>query len=230
MKFIIKCFLPICLLIYLTGCDDQNFLHQKYLDQGETVYPGMPNAVKDSAGNERVKFTWTLSADPRIVKSVFYWNDGDKDDSLVINRTQTGGLNIEAILNIKEGTHDFTLVNKDSENHKSLAVTRTVQVYGPKYISRLASRKLSSSFDEGTLTINWSMVESDLVQYSTVYYKDYSDPANPVDKNVRVENADEHKMVIEGIVKEGDTFSITTSYLPTGGLDILESLPVEYTI
>jgi hypothetical protein len=161
---------------------------------------------------------------------VFYWNDGEKDDSLAVNvaRTQTGVINMEIVLNVREGTHNFTLVNIDSENHKSLAVTRTVQVYGPKYISRLANRRLSSSFDNGKLTVSWSIVESALIQYNTVYYTDYSNPANPVPKSVRVENANT-KTEIDG-VREGDTFSITTSYLPAGGLDILESLPVEYTI
>jgi hypothetical protein len=231
MKVIIKYFLPVCLLICLTGCEEQNYLHQKYLDEGETFYPGMPNAVKDSAGNERVKFTWTLGADPRVVKSVFYWNDGDKDDSqeISVTRTQTGELNMEVVLNVKEGTHDFMLVNEDSDKHKSLAVTRTVQIYGPKYISRLANRKLSSSsFDGGKLTINWSIVESALIQYSTVYYTDYSSPGNPVAKSIRVENADT-QTVIEG-VREGDTYSVSTTYLPVGGLDELESQKRDYTV
>jgi hypothetical protein len=214
----------------MTGCDDQNFLHQKYLDQGETVYPGMVNDVEYFAGNERVRFTWKISSDPRVVKSVFYWNDGEKDDSAVINvnRTQTGILNMDTILNVKEGTHDFTLVNQDNENHKSLSVTSTVQIYGTKYISLLANRKLSSSFDDGKLTIQWSIVESAIIQYTTVNYTNYSDPSNPVNRSIPVENT-ETKTVIEG-VREGDTFSISTSYLPDRGLDILDALPIEYTI
>ncbi|MDR1130469.1 MAG: DUF4998 domain-containing protein [Prevotellaceae bacterium] len=224
---IIKCFLPACLLIFMTGCEDQNFMHQKYLDEGETVYPGMADSVQYSAGNERVKFTWMLSADPRVVKNVFYWNDGEKDDSAVINRPQ-GVLNMEAILNVREGIHDFTLVSKDNENHKSMTVERTVQVYGPAYISRLVNRSLTISFDDGTLTINWSAVESSLFQYNTVVYTDYSNPANPATKSIRIENTDTETL-IEG-VREGDVFSVSSSYLPEGGLDIMDAPPVEYTI
>jgi hypothetical protein len=203
-------------------------MHQKYLDQGETLYLGKADSVKFSAGNERVMFVWILNADPRIDKNVFYWNDGKDSSVIQINRTQSGILNMETILEVKEGIYTFKLVTKDDEGHKSLAVEKTVQVFGPTYISRLANRNLSSSFSNGTLTINWVMIESALIQYCTVYYTDYSNPASPVPKNIRVENTDT-KTEIPG-VREGDTFSITTSYLPEGGLDILESLPVEYTI
>jgi hypothetical protein len=210
------------------GCDDNNFMHQKYLDQGEMLYMGKADSVNFSAGNERVKFTWILNSDPRIDKSVFYWNDGKDSAVIPTNRTQSGILNMETILDVEEGIYTFRLVTKDNENHKSLAIERSVQVYGPTYISRLTNRNLSISFSEGTLTINWVIVENALIQYCTVYYTDYSNPGNPVEKNVRIENAD-MQTVIEG-VREGDIFSISTSYLPDGGLDILDALPIEYTI
>jgi hypothetical protein len=229
MKVIIKYFLPLCLLIYFAGCDDNNYMHQKYLDEGETLYMGKADSVNFSAGNERVRFTWVLNADPRIDKSVFYWNDGKDSAVIPTNRTQSGILNMETVLDVEEGIYTFRLVTKDSENHKSLAIERSVQVYGPTYISRLTNRNLSStSFSDGTLTIKWVIVESALIQYSTVRYTDYSNPANPVEKSVRVENTDTQTL-LEG-TREGDIFSVSTSYLPDGGLDILDALPIEYTV
>lgn len=177
MKFIIKCFLPVCLLIFLTGCDDQNFLHEKYLEQGETVYPGMPTALIDSASIEKVKFSWTLNADPRIVKSVIYWNDGEKDDSLVVPRTSTNVQ--EAVVNIKEGTYEFKIMTVDSENHKSLPVTKTVQVYGPKYISTVYPRDIDRSEMQtgGDLKITWAGAPENLL-YTFVTYLDHSGNLN----------------------------------------------------
>jgi hypothetical protein len=230
MKSIVKYFLPLCLLIYFAGCDDNNFMHQKYLDKGETLYMGKADSVKFSAGNERVKFTWRLNADPRIDSCVFYWNEYKNSVAIPVNRTQSGVLDMETILDIDEGIYTFNLIVKDNENHKSLAVERTVQVYGPTYISRLSNRNLSSiEFDEGKLTVKWVMVENALIQYSTLYYTDYSNPANPVSKSIRVENTDVETPV-EGVVREGDTFSISTSYLPSGGLDILDAPRIEYII
>jgi hypothetical protein len=228
MKTIIKYFTTLCLLIYIAGCDDNNLMHQKYLDQGEILYTGKPDSVNFSAGNERVKFTWVLNTDPRIDKSVFYWNDGKDSAVIPTNKTQSGGLKMETILNVKEGNHTFRLVTKDSENNKSLAIERSVQVYGPTYIAGLTNRELSLSFDNGTLTIRWASVASALIQYSTVRYTDYSNPANPVEKSVPIENAATNT-VING-VREGDSFSVSTSYLPNGGLDILDALPKKYTI
>ena len=224
MKVIIKYFLPVCLLLFLTGCDDQNFMHQKYLDEGERVYPGMADSVEYSAGNERVQFSWMLNADPRIDRSVFYWNDGKDSAVISTNRTHAGILADTAILNVKEGTYTFSLVTKDDKNSKSLSVERTVQVYGPTYISRLNNRGQSWSFDDGTLTVSWAAVESALIQYSTVYYTDRSNQA----KSIRVEIADTQTVIED--VREGDSFSISTTYLPDGGLDELESSRVEYAI
>jgi hypothetical protein len=229
MKIIVKYFLPLCLLIYATGCDDNNTLHQKYLEQGETFYTGKVDSVKSFAGNERVKFTWQLNADPRIDRTVFYWNDGKDSSVIYTNRTQSGILNMEAVLDVGEGIYTFRLITKDDEGHKSLAVERTVQVYGQTYISRLTNRNVqSSSVSDNTLTINWVAIESSMIQYTTVYYTYYSNAANPAERSVRVENTATNT-VIDG-VRPGDTFSVSTSYLPEGALDILSALPIEYTI
>jgi hypothetical protein len=104
----------------------------------------------------------------------------------------------------------------------------TVQVYGPVYISRLTNRNMSASFDAGKLTVKWVNVESELIQYTTLRYTDYSNPANPVPQSIRVENTIP-ETVLEG-AREGDVFSVSSAYLPEGGLDIMDAPPVEYTI
>jgi hypothetical protein len=184
---------------------------------------GKALAVDFSAGNERVKFTWKVSADPRIYRSIFYWNDGK--DSAVIPVQST---DMETVISVKEGIYAFKLVNKDDENHKSLAVEKSVQVYGPTYISRLSNRNLSiSSDDDGLFTINWVTIENAAIQYATVKYTDYS-TGNAVPKSIHVENEDDETL-LEG-AREGDIFIVSTSYLPDGALDILDALPVEYTL
>jgi hypothetical protein len=204
-------------------------MHQKYIDEGESLYLGTVDSIKVFPGNERVKFTWKVNADPRIEKTVIYWNDG-KDSSVVMaNRTQAGILDLETVLNIKEGIYNFKLVTKDDEGHKSLATERTVQIYGPKYISNLTSRNLVSiSVSGNVLTINWATIESVLIQYTTVRYTDYSDPEHPAPNSVRVENGDT-QTVISGI-RLNDVFSVASTYLPAGSFDVFESLPIENTL
>ncbi|MDR3266197.1 MAG: DUF4998 domain-containing protein [Tannerella sp.] len=229
MKNIIKYFLPLCLLIFMSGCDDNNSLHQKYLDEGETLYAGKVEAINPTPGNERVKFIWLLNSDPRIYKTVFYWNEGNDSEEVLINREQSGFLIKETVIDIPEGIYTFRIINVDDEGHTSIATEVTVQIYGPTYISRLLNRNIKlSSLSDATLTIDWATIESDLVQYTTVRYTDRSDPTNPVTKSVTVENTDT-QTVIEGVA-EDDVFSISTAYLPEGCLDILDAVPVEYTI
>jgi hypothetical protein len=216
-------------MAYLTGCDDENYMHQKYLDMGETLYTGKVDSVKFSAGNERVKFTWMLNSDPRIDRCIFYWNEG-KDSSIVsVNRTGPGNLDMETVLNVSEGIYTFSLTTGDDEGHRSMKAERTVQVYGPAYISRLTNRNMSVAFSDGQWTVNWIKVESELIQYTTLRYTDYSEPANPVPKSIRVDDGGYTETVLEG-AREGDVFSISSSYLPEGGLDIMDAPPVEYTI
>jgi hypothetical protein len=207
-------------------------MHQEYMDRGETFYTGRAESVSFSAGNERVKFMWQLNSDPRITQCVFYWDTNEGRDSSVVltNRTESGPMDLETILDVREGIYSFTLITKDSEGHKSLATERTVQIYGPTYISRLANRNIvSTTFNDGKLTITWASTESELIQYTTVNYTDYTDPSNPVRRSIQVENSDITKD-IEGVVRAGDVFSVSTSYLPNGGLDVMSALPIEYTI
>jgi hypothetical protein len=205
-------------------------MHQKYLDEGETLYIGRVEGVGIQRGNERVRFMWLINSDPRVNRTVFKWAQNNKDTMVVIpiTRDSSGFLIKETILNIKEGIYTFKILNMDDENHESLAVETTVQIFGPKYISNLTNRNLSSSFAAGKLTIKWVSVESEYIQYVTVRYTDRTNPANPVARSLVVENSDT-QTVIEG-VEEDDVFSISTAYLPEGGLDILDAVPVEYTI
>jgi hypothetical protein len=215
--------------LYMTGCEDINSLHQKYLDEGETFYTGRVEAIRVYSGNERVKFTWQVNSDPRISRTLIYWNDR-KDSTIVeVNRTQSGYIQLETIVNVHEGIYAFVFMTKDNEGNRSLTQERSVQVYGPNYISGLFNRNIQSlSVDGNELTINWAAIESAYIQYTTVRYTDYSNPASPLTKSLRVENED-MQTVIHNIRVE-DTFAIVTSYLPEESLDIFDALPISYAI
>jgi hypothetical protein len=228
-KSIVRYILGICLFsIYLAGCEDNNSLHQSYIDKGEIFYTGKCDSVKTFAGNERVKFTWLINADPRINKTIIYWNEGKDSVEIPIARTEKGTIQMEKILPIKEGGYSFIFVTMDAKGNSSLEIERSVSVYGPRYISFLTNRRLSYSFAGGGLTITWDPVESTLVQYTTVNYTDYSDPSNPVAKNVVATNEDA-QTVISGI-RNGDTFSVISTFLPENGMDSVDANPTDYTI
>ena len=71
-----RCFLialPL-IMLWMASCDDMNSIHQKYYDWGEDIYTGVVDSLKAYGGYEKVKFNWELNADPRITKTVIFWN------------------------------------------------------------------------------------------------------------------------------------------------------------
>jgi hypothetical protein len=229
IKSVLGYALGICLfLAYLVGCEDNNSLHQQYIDRGEVFYTGKCDSVKTFAGNERVKFTWLINSDPRIAKTIIYWNERKDSVEIPVVRTQKGYIEMEKILQIKEGGYSFIFITKDANGNSSLEVERTVSVYGPRYISFLSNRRLSYSVAGDELTIKWDPLESTLVQYTTVKYTDYSDPAHPAAKSAVVSNEDTQTL-IKGI-RLGDTFSVVSTFLPDNGMDSVDAKSADYTI
>lgn len=79
MKSIIKNIAGfICVIIGLNSCENINDVHEEYLKRGEEIYTGVVDSLEAYPGNERIKFTWMINADPRITKTVIYWNDGGR--------------------------------------------------------------------------------------------------------------------------------------------------------
>jgi len=226
---VISYVLQLFLLVCMTACEDVNSKHQKYLDAGETQYIGKVDSVEVWGGKEKAKFTWQINTDPRIVSTIIYWNNRNDMEEVPVNRIQPGVMNMEAIINVAErAAVNFELVTMDEDGNYSIPVLKSTQIYGPNYISQLDNRKMSAVFDGNSLTINWGIVESSSVQYTTVRYTDYSDTSNPTDKSVRVEN-DDNQTLIEG-VRGGDKLNIVTTYMPSGCFEMLDALPSEQTI
>jgi hypothetical protein len=214
-------FLCVSILVCLIGCDDNNSLHQKYIDQGETFYTGKVDSAKAYAGNERVKFTWELNSDPRIKKVVISWNEGEESEEIPVSQ---GTKKMETIFNIPEGTYTFNLVTMDSEGHRSLGVERTAQIYGPKYILYMYSLKgrRISSFTIGGPTdpveLVWSAADENLERTVLKY-----ESATGVLIELDIPN-DQTRTTLPNIKASG-AYSINSYFLPApDALDLLLSV------
>jgi hypothetical protein len=227
MKTIIKFLIPCFCLLCLVGCEDQNSVNQEYLDAGETFYTGKINSLQSFPGNNRVRFLWNINSDPRIVRTVIYWEGADDVESSIvaINRTQSGTISSEKELSLPEGNYVFEFVTEDGAGHRSIGVERSVTIYGNKYIASLQNRDIASI---SISKITWLTISSSTIQHTTVRYTDYTDVGNPVPRVVEVENT-----VMETLLpgaKSGEELSVTTSYLPVNGLDVVDALPKVYTL
>lgn len=223
-----KCFLiamPLFML-WIASCDDMNSIHQKYYDWGEDIYTGVVDSLKAYGGYERVKFDWELNADPRITKTVIFWNQ--REDSVVmnINRMQSGRLQMTYQLeNLSEGDYIFEFITRDDKGHFSMSKEVVVQIYGESYAQMLRNRQVSSIShrEDGSMFIQWNPISNVEMQYVTIKYETHG-----VEQSLRVEN-DDTETVLTGL-DTGDKIRVSTTYLPEDALDELHSPYIEYTM
>lgn len=229
INIIIKKGFPVVFIIFLilfSSCDDVNSIHQKYYDWGEDIYTGTIDSIIAHSGYERVKFDWELNADPRITKTVIYWNQ--RTDSIVIdvNRTQSGRILMTRELgNLREGNYIFEFMTRDNDGHFSLPTEVIVLVFGETYRQTLRNRKISSidHRDDGTMLVHWEPISSIAMKFVTITYE-----SNGVEQTVKVENSD-NETVLPGL-NSGDVIRVSTTYLPENALDELQSPFSEYTM
>ena len=228
MKKILRYLTGIVSVICLLSCDDNNSLHQKYIDQGETIYVGKVDSVKVFPGNNRVKCTWELKTDPRIVKTEIAWSD-DAFVAVPVNRSTSGVLQMETVIDIPEGIYQLRFLNRNNEGDRSLAVEQTVEVYGERYVNALRNRTVLAiaTSDSTECEVSWSIAENTAV-YTSVRYVDFSVPDTPVEREIRVEN-NEMKTQLVG-AEPNKSFSVTTFHKPENGIDIVSAAPREYII
>ena len=205
-------------LLFAAACQDVNYMHEEYLKRGEGIYTGVIDSLKAYPGNNRVKFTWQLNSDPRITKTVIYWNELQDSSVVTVNRTTSGLLQMETTMAIAEASYVFKIATKDDEGHQSIYVEQTVEVLGAKYASKLRNRNIETvklTGEQATLT--WKKLENTALLYTTVKYKDYTQPSKPEVKELQVAN-DVSKTILEH-VKSGDTIEVVSTYRPTNSID-----------
>lgn len=216
----------VILQLCLMSCDDMNSIHQEYYDRGEDIYTGVVDSLNALSGYEKVRFNWEVNADPRITKTVIYWNH--RSDSIVIdlNRTESGRMKLSYDLeNLNEGTYTFEFITRDNQGHFSMPVELVVEIFGDFYKQSLRNRGVASitKQPDETMVIEWEPIASKTVQYVTVKYV-----TGGVEQSIRVEN-DEMRTVLTGL-KTNDIVGIVTTHFPENALEPLDSPVREYVM
>lgn len=178
----------LALLLMGISCDSMNDIQAEFADRDETVYLGKVDSLKVYPGFGRAKITWYVSADPKIEKTVIYWNM--RQDSIVKDFTRTtSGIQKDSIIieDMGENALLYEFRNINSKGESSLYSSITVTAWGENFASNLLARRLVSreyDYEQSQYTLNLTdAMRGDSVAYSQVLYTDI----NGGEKNVRIE-------------------------------------------
>ncbi len=135
--------------------------YKKYTQAGEVVYTGKMDSVKTYPGNQRIKITGLLPADPKITKAKISWNDG-KDSALFSIAKGTGIDSFNQIVAVPEGIYNFTIQTFDAVGNSSMKVNAAGTAYGPKYQSGLSNRAVNRAelMPSGKAELAWDNLDA----------------------------------------------------------------------
>lgn len=212
----------------ISACDKMEDGYMEFTKGGEIIYLGKADSVKTFSGKNRIKVSWLLISDPKIIKSVIYWNE--KADSAIVNIQRTAGVDTVSVLlnNMQEQTYNFEIYNYDAAGHSSIKEEAIGTVYGNNYAETITNRSFESAeYDHTTksVNVNWYGAATEAVVVEMVYtdingaqktIKDFRtvEPTNPLNPYTfpTVTNMPKYK--------KGTTFKYRTGYLPkTNAID-----------
>jgi hypothetical protein len=203
--------------LVFAACEDMNEVNSEYSNRAEAIYTGIVDSIEFAPGFNKVWFRWFLNSDPRITKTVIYWNDNNDSTVVAVNRAVNQPSYHEATFECAEGSFVFKFVTKDDYGNRSVVASSSeasVTVYGERYKQGLHTRGLSSATASGGII--WYNSETHSV-YTTVTYRN----TDGAQVSLRVEN-DEMNTALPGTAV-GTQLTIVTTFLPEGGLDEVDS-------
>lgn len=167
-----KIFLFLTFVIILSSCEKWND-YEKYTDEGERIYPGLPNLPEAAPGANRVMLWWLHSVDTRVALYRVTWNNG-LDSAIVDAKAFTGGDTVKHYINnLTESSYSFTLNSRDADGNISTTITLPrLNVYGDRYVASLFNRTVNSSTyneAEKRITIEWAVPDTINVGTEIIY-------------------------------------------------------------
>ena len=151
---------------FIISCDSMNDIQEKFAEKEEQVYLGKVDSIKSFPGFHRAKITWYVGADPRIERTVIYWNM--RNDSLVheFNRTKLGIQKDSVIIeNLPEGTTLFEFRNTNNKEESSLYSSAAITIWGENFADELNARRLVShefDYEQSRYILNFSSVSPEI--------------------------------------------------------------------
>ncbi|MDR3245358.1 MAG: discoidin domain-containing protein [Prevotellaceae bacterium] len=176
MKKIFYLLLILIAAVSLFSCEgEMDSTYKQFVVPNGINYPQRVDNLEIVFGEGRVKLTWTKPIDPKVVKTVVFWNN--YADSLLVNVPAEGQTVACIVDNLPEGNYTFQVKTFDSEGNASISNDISGKVFGANYRVGLTARTIRSA----TLTetdgteglIDCGSATLDLI-YTEIRYKNNS--------------------------------------------------------
>jgi len=210
--------LPVFLILLLASCDKMDDIQKEFAEKEEAVYLGKVDSVKSYPGFGKAKLVWYMNADPKVDRTIIYWNL--RKDSIVkpFNRTALGGQKDSIVLeDLPEGSLLVEFRNVNDKGETSLFSSATVTVWGPKFADGLRARTLTAlDYDYNQSRYNLELSKAtpgDSVVYSEITYTTKSNTTNVITIN----RSDTTAVLTD--FPDGGAFDLRTVFYPPQGVD-----------
>lgn len=224
MKKLYKLLSAVCglwaLLFLAWSCDKMDDIQRQYAEKEEQVYLGKVDSLKVFPGIGRAKVTWYIGSDPKIDRTIIYWNM--RRDSIVREfKRITPDVQKDSIIleGLVEGTTLFEFRNVNDEGESSLYSSTSVAAWGPEFIKGLRARQMRA-FDFDYIQSTYQLALSPTTRGDSVVYAEvvYTDKLG-IEKTIRIDRSTDSVRLTN--FPDGGEFRFRTAFFPPQGIDTL---------
>lgn len=200
------------------SCDKGMFdVSGEFYHRPEDLYLGAVDSIKVWPGYKRVKLSWEIKSDPRIKKTMIYWDKRDASSMAEI-RVQEDGKRLYTyeIQNLTEKDYTFELQIHNDRGLFSLPKQISTAVLGDSYVNNLKNRSIAkiTRSANGEVQVDWNPIASADIMYTIIRYESTLGP-----QTYQVMNT-EAKSTLVG-TQIGQSLKVSTCFHPKGTLDPL---------
>lgn len=155
----------------MTSCEDVNFMHDKYLKDGEAFHVGKIDSLRIFSGEERVLLrVWVTDMRTKYLEvfkpnsegSVWY-------DVTRISASDSVDIYVDGLM---EGSNVLDMYTwNESKTVQSIPMNHTVYTFGALYQSTLLNRTLTFRFLSGRMNILWGPMVKNQIGQEVKYTK-----------------------------------------------------------
>ncbi|WP_257668330.1 DUF4998 domain-containing protein [Parapedobacter tibetensis] len=205
-------------ILLFSSCDKMNDIQQEWAGLAEQVYLGKVDSVKYFPGFGRAKIVWYIGSDPKVERTIIYWNM--RQDSIVKEFVRQGpGVQKDSVIldNLPEGSTLFEFRNVNGNGETSLYSTATVTVWGSEYAGGLRARTVNAfdfDYSQSLFELGFSPATvGDSVVYSQIIY------TNSLGQERTLQVERETNSIELTNFPDGGEFRFRTVFFPPQGID-----------